>query len=252
MREDKIKMYKSIFLSDIHLGTRGCKIDLLLDFLRHHETEKLVLVGDIIDLWKLRSSWFWPNKHNDFIRKLIKISKIGTKIIFVPGNHDEFFRQFIPISFGDIDIVRTLEYDAVNGKKYIIMHGDEFDFVIRRYKWLAIIGSHCYDWLIRLNTINAWIRDKLKLRYWSLSKSIKYSVKDAIKTMDNYEVAMAEYAKKRNFDGVICGHIHNAQIKNIQGIEYLNCGDWVESCTAITEDKKGNFKLIEWLQKKDA
>lgn len=243
--------YKSIFISDIHLGTRFSKAKKLLNFLKHNESENLILVGDIIDGWAIKRKFVWPQTHSDVIQKVLKKARKGTHVHFITGNHDEFIRPFVPLILGDsLNISNELDYKAINGKKYYITHGDFFDSITMTKKWLAILGDYGYDLLLHLNSILNFIRTKIGIKkYWSLSKYVKDSVKSSISFINDFESELSTHAKNKGYDGIICGHIHKAEIRNIDGIEYLNCGDWVESCTAIVETLDGEFKIINWLDK---
>lgn len=241
--------YKSIFISDIHLGTKFSKTKELLNFLKHNESENLILVGDIIDGWAIKRKFIWPQTHSDVIQKILKKARKGTEVIFITGNHDEFIRPFVPLILGNsLKICNELNYTALNGKSYYITHGDFFDSITMTKKWLAILGDYGYDLLLHLNSILNFLRKKIGVqKYWSLSKYIKDSVKSSISFINDFESVLSKHAKNKGYDGIICGHIHKAEIKNIEGIEYLNCGDWVESCTAIVETYEGEFKIINWL-----
>jgi len=247
MNEDNSKYYRSIFISDVHLGTKDSKTDELLEFIRIYECENLFLVGDIIDGWSLKRGWLWKQGHSDVIQKILRKARKGTKVFYILGNHDEFVRPFLPVSLGDnIQICNEYEYRAANNKKYLITHGDFFDSVTLTKKWLAVLGDVGYQWLLRLNRgVNIFRRVIGYKRYWSLSKFVKDNVKKAISFINDYENVIVEEAKRRDFNGVICGHIHKADIKKIQDIEYINCGDWVESCSAILERTDGTFEKIE-------
>ena len=240
--------YKSVFISDVHLGTRGSKSELLLNFLKETECENLFLVGDILDGWRLKKGWYWPESHSTVIQKILRMSRKGTKVVFLPGNHDEFMRNFLEHSFGNIELHDEIEYTGVNGKKYIIIHGDKFDFVTMNINWLAHAGDWAYTFLLNINTIIHWVRSYLKLPYWSLSKWAKQQVKEAVNFIGNYEHSLVNYARIKHSDGIICGHIHSANLDTIDGIEYMNCGDWVESCTALVEHENGKFEIIHWRQ----
>jgi len=241
--------YKSIFISDVHLGTRFSKAKKLLNFLKHNESENLILVGDIIDGWAIKRKFVWPQTHSDVIQKVLKKARKGTNVHFITGNHDEFLRPFVPLILGNsLNISNELEYDSINGKKYYVTHGDFFDSITMTKKWLAILGDYGYDLLLHLNTILNFIRRKLGIKkYWSLSKYVKDSVKSSVSFINDFESVLSTHAKNKGYDGIICGHIHKAEIRNIDGIEYLNCGDWVENCTAIVETYDGEFKIIDWL-----
>jgi len=239
--------YNSVFISDLHLGTRGCKSEELLKFLQSFECENLYLVGDIIDFWKLKSGIFWPKQHNKIIKKFFKLANHETNVIYIPGNHDENLRDYIGSNFNNVQIKEEDIYTSINGKKILVLHGDKFDAVVCSNKWLAVIGSEGYELLIYLNRWFNNIRNLLGLPYWSLSAFIKHKVKNAVNVIFNYENILLHHAKERGMDGVICGHIHHAEIKeNENGITYYNCGDWVESCTALVEDLDGNFSIIKF------
>lgn len=240
--------FRSIFISDIHLGTRGCKADFLLDFLKNTESEFLYLVGDIFDGWRLKQTWFWPQTHNDVIQKLLRKARKGTKVFFVPGNHDEFARDYVDNDFGRVEVRSELIHTAANGRRFLVMHGDECDGVMLYARWLAILGDYAY---VTALTINHWfniVRRKLDLPYWSLSAYLKHKVKNAVQFMSNYEDAMVDMAKRRGAEGVICGHIHHAAMKEIGGILYCNDGDWVESCTALVEHYDGRMEILTWTE----
>lgn len=243
--------YKSIFISDIHLGTKFSKTKELLNFFKHNESENLILVGDIIDGWAIKRKFVWPQTHSDVIQKVLKKARKGTKVTFITGNHDEFIRPFVPLILGDsLNIANELNYVGINGKKYYITHGDFFDSITMTKKWLAILGDYGYDLLLHLNSVLNFLRRKVGIqKYWSLSKYVKDSVKSSISFINDFETVLSNHAKNKGYDGIICGHIHKAEIRNIDSIEYLNCGDWVESCTAIVETYEGEFKIINWLDK---
>jgi len=235
--------FKSVFISDVHLGTRGSKAELLLNFLRDVECNNLFLVGDIFDGWRLKKNWYWNQEHSTVIQKILRMSRKGTKIIYIPGNHDEFMRQFVEYNFGGIEITDEYEYET-NGKKYIVIHGDKFDLVTMNMKWLSHVGDWAYTTLLNINTAVHWIRSYLRLPYWSLSKWAKHKVKEAVNFIGNYESSLAHYARIKHSDGIICGHIHSAALDTIDGVEYMNCGDWVESCTALVEHVNGTWEIV--------
>jgi UDP-2,3-diacylglucosamine pyrophosphatase LpxH len=243
-----MQKYKSIFISDVHLGTRGSKSELLLDFLKDVECENLFLVGDIFDGWRLKKGWYWPQEHSTVIQKILRMSRKGTKVFYIPGNHDEFMRQFLEHSFGSVELHDEMVYESVLGKKYIIIHGDKFDFVTMNMTWLSHIGDWAYTGLLNINTLVHKIRSYFRLPYWSLSKWAKQRVKEAVNFIGNYEHSLTHYARIKHVDGIICGHIHSANMDIINGIEYMNCGDWVESCTALVEHCDGRFEIIHWRQ----
>ena len=242
--------YKSIFISDIHLGTRFSKAKVLLNFFKHNESEQLILVGDIIDGWAIKRKLIWPQEHSDVIQKILKKAKKGTKVTFITGNHDDFLRPFVPLILGDsVSIANELEYIAINKKKYYITHGDFFDSITMTKKWLAILGDYGYDLLLHLNVVLNFLRKRIGIKkYWSLSKYVKDNVKSSVSFISDFEAVLSTHAKNKGYDGIICGHIHKAEIRDIDDIEYLNCGDWVESCTAIVETYEGEFKIINWLE----
>ena len=242
--------YKSIFISDIHLGTRFSKAKVLLNFFKHNESEQLILVGDIIDGWAIKRKLIWPQEHSDVIQKILKKAKKGTKVTFITGNHDDFLRPFVPLILGDsVSIANELEYIAINKKKYYITHGDFFDSITMTKKWLAILGDYGYDLLLHLNVVLNFLRKRIGIKkYWSLSKYVKDNVKSSVSFISDFEAVLSTHAKNKGYDGIICGHIHKAEIRDIEDIEYLNCGDWVESCTAIVETYEGEFKIINWLE----
>jgi UDP-2,3-diacylglucosamine pyrophosphatase LpxH len=238
--------YRTIWLSDIHLGTAYSRTDLLLDFLKHNEAETIFLVGDIIDLWQLRRRIYWPTDHNLVIQKLLRKARHGTKIVYVPGNHDEYLRAYVPVTLGGIELVMEADHVTADGKRLLITHGDAFDGITRYAKWLAVLGDMGYTVLLHLNQMFNWCRRHLGLGYWSLSAYIKHRVKQAASFITNFEEALAHECKRRNFDGVVCGHIHHAEIRDIGGVLYCNDGDWVESCTALVEHADGKLEIIKW------
>lgn len=243
--------YKSIFISDIHLGTRFSKAKSLLNFLKYNECEHLFLVGDIIDGWAIKRKLIWPQEHSDVIQKILKKARKGTKVTFITGNHDEFLRPFVPLLLGNtITITNELEYDALNNKKYYITHGDFFDSITMTKKWLAILGDYGYDILLHLNAVLNFFRKNIGIKkYWSLSKYVKDNVKSSVSFINDFEKVLSNHARNKGYDGIICGHIHKAEIRVIDEIEYLNCGDWVESCSAIVETFDGKFEIINWQDK---
>ena len=246
LSEPKPKNYKAIFISDIHLGSKACQAKLLIDFLKHNDSEKLYLVGDIVDGWRLKRKWYWPQSHNDVVQKILRKARKGTEIIYVPGNHDEGLRRYIGTHFGGIEVRQTDIYDAINGNKYLVMHGDNFDNVMLYARWLAYLGDYAYDVVLRLNTVFNSLRRLMGLRYWSLSAYLKIKVKNAVQFISEYERAIANEAQKAGVQGVICGHIHHAEIKKYGDIIYMNDGDWVESCTALVEHLDGTWEILYW------
>lgn len=238
--------HRTIFISDTHLGTRGCKAELLADFLRHNNCKTLYLVGDIIDGWRLQRSWYWPQSHNDVVQEILKKARRGTKVIYIPGNHDESLREYADLSFGEIDMRMEAIFETANGRKFLVLHGDHFDGVVKYAKWLAVMGDWAYASAMVLSDGVNVVRRKFNLPYWSLSAYLKHKVKNAVEYIGNYETAVAREARARDVDGVICGHIHHAEIRTIEEILYCNDGDWVESCTALVEDKEGSLSILRW------
>lgn len=243
-----MKQYKTIFLSDIHLGTKFSKAPLLLDFLRDHESENLYLVGDIIDGWSIKRKLHWPQSHSDVIQKILRKSRKGTNVYFILGNHDEFLRSFAPLVLGErMHIIKDAEYEAINGNRYLVTHGDFFDSVTMTKKWLALLGDRGYDFLLHVNYALNYIRRKFGIKkYWSLSKYVKENVKKSVSFITDFENVLADHAKRNSYDGIICGHIHKAEIRKIENIDYLNCGDWVESCTALVEHYDGTWEILDF------
>jgi UDP-2,3-diacylglucosamine pyrophosphatase LpxH len=238
--------YRALFISDVHLGARGCQAERLLDFLRCHESDTLYLVGDIVDGWQLRSSWYWPQAHNDVVQKLLRKGRKGTRVVYIPGNHDEFLRDYYGTHFGGIEVTESTVHVGVDGRRYLVIHGDLFDVVIRHARWLALLGDKAYDIAIVVNTLFNRVRRALGLTYWSLSQWAKLKVKNAVNFIGEFEHALASEARRHGADGVICGHIHHAVIRNHAGVRYVNCGDWVESCTAVAEHHDGRLEIICW------
>lgn len=242
------RRYRSVFISDTHLGMRGCRADFLVDFLRHTESEQLYLVGDIVDGWRLRKSWYWDADHDEAIRLLLKMARSGTEVIYIPGNHDEIFRNWLGhgLEVAGVRLAHEAVHQAANGNRYLVIHGDEFDGVIRYAKLLAHLGDWAYDAALVLNRWFNAVRRRLGYPYWSLSQWLKRQVKEAVKAIDRFELALATEARRRGLDGVICGHIHHAEMREVHGTTYMNDGDWVESCTALVEHADGRFELIDW------
>jgi UDP-2,3-diacylglucosamine pyrophosphatase LpxH len=238
--------YRSVWISDLHLGTPGCQAAALLDFLKTVECQTLFLVGDIIDGWQLGRSWYWPQSHNDVVQKLLRKARKGTRVIFVPGNHDEFARRYVDHDFGGVEVVEEWIHETADGRKLWVTHGDLFDGVIQCAKWLAHVGDSLYEVTLRLNRHLNGLRARLGLPYWSLSKYLKHKVKRAVSYVSDFEVAVAREARRRGVDGVVCGHIHHAEIREIDGVLYCNDGDWVESLTALVEHHDGRLELLDW------
>jgi UDP-2,3-diacylglucosamine pyrophosphatase LpxH len=244
------RSYRTIWISDVHLGTKGCNAELLIDFLDHTDSETMYLVGDIIDGWRLKKKFYWPAAHNDIVWRIMKRARRGTRVVYIPGNHDEMFRQFTGLNFGGIAIRRAAFHDTADGRRLMVLHGDEFDAVMLSHRWLAFVGDHAYHLMMRLNvTVNA-VRRWLGLPYWSLSKAAKHKVKNAVEFIGKYEEVVARAAGERGVDGVVCGHIHTAEFRsfrhNGRSIEYWNDGDWVEGCTALVEHHDGRMEILHW------
>ncbi len=238
--------FRTIWISDVHLGTSGCQAKRLLEFLKATESDKLYLVGDIVDGWQLKRRWYWHQTHNDVVQLVLKKAKKGTQVIFVPGNHDEMIRQFIGLDFGGIKIRDEHVHVTAKGKRMLVLHGDRFDGVIACAKWLAYVGDSLYTMILKFNQVyNGW-RARAGLPYWSLSQYLKLKVKNAVSYITSFEDALATEARKQGVDGVICGHIHKAEIRDINGILYCNDGDWVESLSALVEDEIGELHLVDW------
>tara|TARA_Y100001934_G_scaffold229284_1_gene276194 strand:- start:2604 stop:3404 length:801 start_codon:yes stop_codon:yes gene_type:complete len=246
--DSPVTQYRSIWISDIHLGTRGCQVTQLLDFLKYNESENLFLVGDIIDGWRLKRSWYWPQEHNDVVQKILRKARKGTNVVFIPGNHDEFARDYVNHHFGGVEVVDRLIHETADGKRLLVLHGDEFDVVVRYAKWLAFLGDGAYTALLAFNGWFNKLRFALGRPYWSLSAYLKLKVKNAVKYIAEYEEAIAKAAAAENVDGVVCGHIHHAEIRDINGILYCNDGDWVESCSALVEHLDGRLELVFWAE----
>jgi UDP-2,3-diacylglucosamine pyrophosphatase LpxH len=240
--------YRTLWISDVHMGTRGCKADHLVDFLRHHSADTIYLVGDIVDGWRLRQSWFWPQSHNDLVQKLLRLARKGKHLVFIPGNHDELFRDYLGLVLGGITIQSEAVHVTADGKRLLVVHGDEFDAVVLYSKWLAKLGASIYELLILLNHGFNGLRRRLGFPYWSLSAFIKLKVKNAIAFVERYEQTFLREARKRQVDGVVCGHIHKAELREQDGILYGNTGDWVESCTALVEHFDGRLEILTWTE----
>lgn len=245
------RRYRTIFISDVHLGTRGCQSGLLLDFLRANEADVIYLVGDIVDAWRLKQGWFWPQEHNDIVQKLLRKVRKHVRLLYIPGNHDEFLKDYLGIHFGGVEVVARAIHVGADGRRYLVVHGDAFDMVVRHARWLALLGDWAYDAALGLNTYLNVVRRHLGLSYWSLSQWAKLQVKSAVNFIGDYENALVTEAKRHGVDGIICGHIHHAAIHDHLGIAYMNCGDWVESCTALVEHDDGRFELIKWTPARD-
>jgi UDP-2,3-diacylglucosamine pyrophosphatase LpxH len=244
--------YRAVFISDTHLGTRGCRSDFLADFLRRTTCERLYLVGDIIDGWRLRKSWYWDDMHDEVVRLILRHARSGTEVTYIPGNHDEMLRNWLPflsISGLEISGIRLRSesvHVTADNRRLLVLHGDEFDSVVRYARFLALLGDWAYTAALVVNRWFNAVRRRLGLPYWSLSAWLKRQVKEAVKAIDRFEAALAGEARRRGFDGVVCGHIHQAEMRDLDGVLYLNAGDWVESCTALVEHHDGRLELVDW------
>lgn len=240
------RRFRTIWISDIHLGTRGCNAAMLIDFLDNVDSDTIYLVGDIIDGWRLKKRFYWPASHNDVVWRLMKRAKRGTRVVYIPGNHDEMFRQFTGMSFGGVEIRRKAIHMTADGRKLLVLHGDEFDTIMLAHRWLAFVGDAAYTTLMRLNVVVNAVRQRMGLPYWSLSKMAKHKVKNAVSFISQFEEVVAHEAGARGVDGVVCGHIHNAEMREIAGVAYYNDGDWVEGCTALVEHECGRMEVLHW------
>lgn len=249
-REPGKTHYRAVWISDVHLGTVDCKAAHLVEFLKSHTSDTLYLVGDIIDGWKLKQSFYWPQEHTNVIRKILTRSKRGTKVYYVTGNHDEFLRKFVgfKLEIGNIKVVNEVIHATADGKRWLVCHGDAFDVITRYHRWVAVAGDALYENTLRFNYWFNRARRTLRMPYWSLSAFAKQHVKSAVSVVSTFEAAVARDCKRRRLDGVVCGHIHHAEIRAIDGIQYHNCGDWVESCTALVEHLDGRMELVRWVQ----
>lgn len=239
--------YRTLFLSDLHLGTKGCQAELLLDFLKRHDAETIYLVGDIVDGWRLRSGWYWPQSHNDIVQKLLRKVRKGARMIYIPGNHDDFAREYVGYSLGGVEIMREAVHVTADGRRLLISHGDEFDIVVRHARWLAFLGGWAYEVALRTNTVFNIVRRRLGFPYWSFSAWAKLKVKNAVNFIGSFEQALVDHARRNEAQGVVCGHIHHAAIRTIDGLTYVNTGDFVESCSAVVEHADGRLEIIRWV-----
>lgn len=246
---DGANRYRSLFISDVHLGTRGAQADALLEFLREHDADTIYLIGDIVDGWRLRNGWYWPQSHNDVVQKILRKARKGARVVYIPGNHDEFLRDFYGTHFGGIEVCETAIHEAADGKRYLVIHGDAFDIVVRHARWLAFLGDWAYEAALALSTRVNLVRRRLGLTYWSLSAWAKLKVKNAVNFIGRFEETLASEAERQGVDGVICGHIHHATQRDFGGLAYINTGDWVESCTAVVEHADGTMEIIRWAER---
>jgi UDP-2,3-diacylglucosamine pyrophosphatase LpxH len=243
--DNKLKV-RSVWISDVHLGFRGCSADFLLEFLHKTECEYLYLVGDIVDVWEMKKRMFWPQAHNNVIRTILGKAKHNTKVTYIPGNHDEVLRDFDGLVFGNVEIKNETIHTTADGKQLLIIHGDQFDGIVKCSPLISKIGSRLYDYLLRANRWVNYVRRKLGFSYWSLAAFLKHKVKNAVQYIGNFEEAVAREASRQAVDGVVCGHIHRAEITRLHNVDYFNCGDWVESCTALVENTDGSMEIINW------
>jgi UDP-2,3-diacylglucosamine pyrophosphatase LpxH len=242
--------FRTLFISDVHLGASSSQAAMLLEFLDRHSADTIYLVGDIIDGWRLKKNWFWPPAHNDLVQVMLSRVRNGTKVVFMPGNHDEFARNHLGQNFGGIEIVDDAIHTGPDGKRYLIIHGDQFDAVVTHARWLAQLGDWAYRATQAINARISAVRRAMGQPYWSFSAWAKHKVKKAVNFISSFEKTLADEARRRGANGVVCGHIHHAAIRDMQGVTYMNCGDWVESCTALVEDHDGSFRIISWRQER--
>ncbi len=240
------RRWRTLFISDVHLGTKGAQAEALLECLRWHQAETIYLVGDIVDGWRLKAGWYWPQAHNDVVQKLLSHVRKGTRMIYIPGNHDEFLRDYVDMNFGGVEIMDRAVHGCADGRRFLVIHGDQFDVVVRHAPWLARIGDWAYDFVLALNTQLGRLRRWLGLPYWSLSAWAKFKVKTAVNFIGAFEETLAYEARRQGLNGVICGHIHHATIRDLDGVTYVNTGDFVESCTLVAEHFDGRLEVIHW------
>lgn len=239
--------YRTVFLSDVHLGTRACKAELLADFLRHVRFEELYLVGDIVDGWRLKKNWYWDEHHDVVVRKVLKRARKGARVVFVPGNHDEAFRPYVGHALAGIELRREAVHETADGRRLLVVHGDEHDVICQHARWLAHLGDFGYELSV---TANRWINGVLAAigrPYWSLPGFLKRTVKKALEHVDSFEQSLAAEARRRGLDGVVCGHVHTPKIREVDGVLYCNDGDWVDTCTALVEHEDGRLEIVDWL-----
>lgn len=249
MNDDNLLRVRTLWISDLHLGTPDCQAEALLDFLKRTDCQTLFLVGDIVDGWQLRRQWHWPQTHNDVLQKLLRKARKGTRIIYIPGNHDEFARHYLHNTFGGIEVAKDWVHMTADGRRLWVVHGDLFDGVIQHPQWLTLLGDSLYEFTLRLNRHLNVLRARRGLPYWSLARYLKLKVNRAVRYVQQFEEAVAHEARRRGLQGVVCGHIHHAQLRDINGIVYANDGDWVESLTAIAELADGSLQLLHWQDK---
>ena len=248
-RRTRLK-FRTVWISDTHLGTPGCNAEMLLDFLRSIDCETLYLVGDIVDGWQLRKGWYWPQAHNEIVRCILKQAKIGTRVVYLPGNHDEAFRDYVGLDFGGIELLPEAIHVTADGRRLLVLHGDQFDGVVLYARWLAYLGDSAYELMLKGNRLVNWVRRRCGMPYWSLAAFLKKRVKTAVQFICSFEEAVVHAAADAKVDGVVCGHIHSAEIREFGDITYYNDGDWVESCTALAEHPDGRMEIIDWAEHK--
>lgn len=236
--------YRAVFISDVHLGSSGCRAKELAAFLKHVDCDTLYLVGDIIDMWRLRQRWYWPSKHNRVISRILKKSRHGGRVVYIPGNHDEHARQYIGLKFGDVEIRQDAVHTTADGRKLLVTHGDQFDLIVKHHRLISMLGAWAYDRLVTINNRLNWVRRKLGMQYWSLSQAVKLKVKSACTFIAKFEQELMSEAQRKGMDGVVCGHIHKAEIRTDTPVAYYNCGDWVEGSTALVEHDDGTLQII--------
>lgn len=248
LRAEPAHRYRAVFISDLHLGTRGARTDFLVDFLRRMSCQQLYLVGDIIDGWRLRRSWYWDAAHDEVFRLILRHARAGTSVIYIPGNHDELFRAWLPLGLevGGIRLREEATHITLDGRRLLVTHGDAFDSVVRYARFLAVLGDGAYTAALVVNRWFNALRRRLGYPYWSLSAWAKRQVKGAVKAINDFELALANEARRRGFHGVVCGHIHHPEMREVDGVLYANGGDWVESCTALVEHEDGRLELLDW------
>ena len=248
--EPSRRRYRTVFISDLHLGTPGCQATALLDFLKSHPCDFLYLVGDIVDGWQLKSGWYWPQSHNDFVQKMLRKARKGAKVVYVPGNHDEWLRDYATMMFGGVEVLEEAVHVTADGRRLLVIHGDWFDLVVTHARWLALLGDNAYTLALWINHHFNKVRHLLGYEYWSLSAFLKLRVKNAVQYIGSFADALTNEARNRQLDGVVCGHIHHAEIRELGGILYCNDGDWVESCTALVEHFDGRLEIVKWAEQR--
>ncbi|MEP6686284.1 MAG: UDP-2,3-diacylglucosamine diphosphatase [Verrucomicrobiota bacterium] len=237
--------FRTAWISDVHLGTRTSNAGAFLEFLRDHDFETLYVVGDLIDVWQMRRGIYWPQEHNDVIQKLLRKSRKGTRVVYIPGNHDELLEDFCG-HYGHITIAKHFIHITADGRRILVIHGHELDTVVQNARWLAFAGDHGYQFLLSLNPLINFVRRRFGLGYWSLSAYAKKRVKDAVNFIGEFESAIVRYAERYAVDAVLCGHIHSAGIRELGAVTYYNCGDWVETCSALVENFDGSIELLHF------